>query len=444
MKINNPVKAKPVVTHEGGIASRTTHEETLRRTVMSCMLWEKEFYEDGVSIADRIKTLVAKVPAQNVQHIAIYARESAKLRHVPLLIVREMARLPTHKHLVAATLERIIQRADELTEFLAIYWKDGKCPLAAQVRKGLGNALKKFSEYDLAKYNRDGAVRLRDVMFLTRPKPNTEEQAALWKKLADDTLATPDTWEVELSASSDKLASWTRLLTEKKLGSLALLRNLRNMTEVGVSRDKIKEAILTTNHSRTLPFRFIAAARIVPPYEPQLETALFNNLKTNERLSGRTLVLVDVSGSMDGALSSKSDMTRLDAACGVAMVTREICDDAVVFSFSNKEVEVPARRGFALRDAITGSQSHGGTALAASLAGINAKVSYDRIIIITDEQSRDGSLAPKCDKAYIINVASAQNGVGYNKYVHINGFSEAVVNFIIQYEKSAGKKPSED
>jgi hypothetical protein len=443
MKINKPVKAKPIVTHEGGIASRTTHEETLRRTVMSCMLWEKEFYEDGVSIADRIKSLIPKVPAANVQHIAIYAREVAKLRHVPLLIVREMARIPTHKHLVSSTLERVIQRADELSEFLAIYWKDGKCPVSAQVRKGLGNALKKFSEYDLAKYNRDGAVRLRDVMFLARPKPENEAQAALWKKLADDTLATPDTWEVELSASSDKKASWTRLLSEKKLGSLALLRNLRNMTDVGIDRDLIKEAILTTNHSRTLPFRFIAAARFAPPFEPQLETAMVNNLKTNERLSGRTLVLVDVSGSMDSGLSTKSDMTRLDAACGVAMVTREICEDAVVFSFSNREVEVPARRGFALRDAIIKSQSHGGTALAASLAGINAKVSYDRIIIITDEQSRDGSLAPKCDKAYIINVASAQNGVGYNKYVHINGFSEAVVNFIIQYEKSAGLATSE-
>lgn len=436
MKVNKAVKAKPVVTHEGGIASRTTHEETLRRTVMSCMLWEKEFYEDGVSIADRIKDLVSKVPAAKVQHIAVYAREVAKLRHVPLLIVREMARLPTHKHLVAVTLERVIQRADELAEFLAIYWKDGKCPLSSQVRKGLGNALQKFSEYDLAKYNRDGAVKLRDVMFLTRPKPKDAAQAELWKKLADDTLSVPDTWEVELSASSDKKASWTRLLEEKKLGSLALLRNLRNMVEAGVDRSLIQTGIISANHSRTLPFRFIAAARHAPAFEPQLETALVSSLKTNQRLDGRTLVLVDVSGSMDDKLSAKSDMTRLDAACGVAIVAREICDDAAVFTFSNKEVEVPARRGFALRDGIIHSQSHGGTALAASLAGVNAKISYDRIIIITDEQSRDGSLAPKCDKAYIINVASAQNGVGYNKYVHINGFSEAVVNFIIQYENN--------
>lgn len=439
MKINKPVKSEPVRTHEGGIASRTTHEETLRRTVMSCMLWEKDFYEDGKTIADRIKDLIPKIAADKVAEIAIYARTEAKLRHVPLLIVREMARLNSHKHLVAQTLTSVIQRADELTEFLAIYWKDGKCPISAQVRKGLGQALKKFSEYDLAKYNRDGAVKLRDVMFLCRPKPDTAEQTELWKKLAEDTLTTPDTWEVELSASKDKKESWTRLISDKKLGSLALLRNLRNMTEAGVDKSLVTKALGEVNHSRTLPFRFIAAARVAPQYEPALEDALFSCLKHNEILEGRTVVLVDVSGSMNSALSTKSDMTRMDAACGVAMVARELCKDVEVFSFSNREVQVPARRGFGLRDAIIKSQSHGGTELAGSLRAINAKVSYDRLIIITDEQSSDGAIAPACKNAYIINVGTSQNGVGYNKYVHINGFSEAVVNFIVQYEKNSGK-----
>ncbi len=66
--------------------------------------------------------------------------------------------------LVAETLARVIQRADELAEFVAIYWKDGRVPLSAQVKKGLAAAFPKFDEYALAKYDRGGPVKLRDVL----------------------------------------------------------------------------------------------------------------------------------------------------------------------------------------------------------------------------------------------------------------------------------------
>jgi 60 kDa SS-A/Ro ribonucleoprotein len=149
-----------------------------------------------------------------------------KLRHAPLLLVREMARLPSHKALVAETLERVIQRPDELAEFLAIYWKDGRQPVSAQVKKGLARAFRKFNEYALAKYDREGAVKLRDALFLSHSKPKDatvkftklERKSAeqydlaphetLYKRVVDRKLTTPDTWEVELSASSDKLESW--------------------------------------------------------------------------------------------------------------------------------------------------------------------------------------------------------------------------------------------
>ena len=94
-----------------------------------------------------------------------------KLRHAPLFLVREMARHATHRGLVAETLSRVIQRADELAEFVAIYWAGGKQPLSAQVKKGLASAFCKFDEYALAKYDRAGVVRLRDVLFLSHAKP---------------------------------------------------------------------------------------------------------------------------------------------------------------------------------------------------------------------------------------------------------------------------------
>jgi 60 kDa SS-A/Ro ribonucleoprotein len=110
------------------------------------------------------------------------ARTKMKLRRVPLLLVREMARLKTHRHLMAQTLGQVIQRADERTEFVAIYWKDGKTSLSGQVKKGLAKAFQEFDEYQLAKYDRKGPIRLRDVLFRCHAKPRDPEQATLWKR----------------------------------------------------------------------------------------------------------------------------------------------------------------------------------------------------------------------------------------------------------------------
>ena len=186
-------KTEPIYTHEGAKAQHINPELQLRRSVMSCMLWEKEFYEDGQDIVSRIQEIIPKVDPQKVSDIAIEARTKMKLRHIPLLIVREMARIKGCKPFVAKTLEAVIQRADELTEFLAIYWKDGKQPLSAQVKKGLAAAFTKFDEYALAKYDRGESIKLRDVLFLCHAKPKDREQEALWERLINRAMKTPDT-----------------------------------------------------------------------------------------------------------------------------------------------------------------------------------------------------------------------------------------------------------
>src|SRR6201997_1201682 len=227
-------------TREGAPARHISPELQLRRSVLACLLWESQFYEDGVEIAGRISELVPKVPAEKVAALAVGAREQMKLRHAPLLLVREMARHKTHRGLVAETLARVIQRPDELAEFVAIYWKDGRVPLSSQVKKGLAAAFPKFDEYQLAKYDRGGPIKLRDVLFLCHAKPRDDKQAGVWRKLVWGRLATPDTWEVALSATgatesadpqTSKREAWERLLAENKLGALALLRNLRNLRE---------------------------------------------------------------------------------------------------------------------------------------------------------------------------------------------------------------------
>lgn len=431
-RVNVPAKPKHV-THEGAPARRINAEQQLRRSVCSCLLWEKEFYEDGQSITARIAEVVPDVRPEIVGQLAVDAREKFKLRHVPLLLVREMARYATHRALVGATLSRIIQRPDELSEFVAIYWGDNKQPLSAQVKKGLASAFTKFSAYQLAKYNRDGAVKLRDVLFLCHAKPKDEDQGRLWKSLVDGTLQPPDTWEVGLSAGQEKKETWERLMAENKLGGLALLRNLRNMESAGVDRDVVRKSIESMKTDRILPYRFIAAARYASRYEPELEAAMLTCMEGAEKLPDRTILLVDVSGSMQDQLSKKSDLTRLDAACGLAIILREICEKVDVLTFSAQLVHVPARRGFALRDAIVRSQPHASTYLGAAVTKVNAE-QHDRLIVITDEQSHYSVPNPK-QRGYMLNVASAKNGVGYGPWIHVDGFSESVVNWIIESEE---------
>jgi hypothetical protein len=433
-------------THEGAPARAVTAEQALRRTVLSCMLWEGEFYEDGVQIAGRVHELVPKVDAAKVAALAVEARGKMKLRHAPLLLVREMARHATHRALVGETLECVIQRADELSEFVAIYWAGGRQPLSAQVKKGLAAAFGKFDEYALAKYDRAGTVRLRDVLFLSHARPVDEAQAALWKRLAENELATPDTWEVALSAAGrgdgqEKREVWERLLAERKLGALALLRNLRNLHAAGVSEELVLSALAALKTERVLPFRFLAAARNAPQWEEALETAMFRALETRTgKLAGHTVVLVDVSGSMESPLSARSEMRRTDAAYGLAILLREIAEKVTIYTFSDRAQRVASRRGMALRDALEKSQPHSGTYLGAALKQVEGEVreGYDRLVVITDEQSHDSVPAPK-GVGYVINVASAQNGVGYGAWTHVDGWSEAVVDYIAELESGEGE-----
>lgn len=446
-----------IYTHEGGLAKHINAEQALRRSVMSCFLWEKEFYEDGEEIATRIGKLVDEVDFRVIADLAIEAREKGNLRHVPLLLLSLMCRKWSksdwanrpHVQKVSDTISRVVQRADELTELLAIHAKvNGVTPdkikktLSAQMKKGLAEAFTKFDEYQLAKYDRAGAVRLRDVLFLTHAKPLDDVQADLWKRLVSSDLENPDTWEVGLSAGKNKCETFTRLLVENRLGYLALLRNLRNMVNSGVDTDLINRAILARKGAqRVLPFRYVAAARAAPQLEPVIDQALLAAIEELPPLPGKTVVLVDVSGSMNDRLSAKSDLTRKDVAAALASVIK---GNLRVFTFSDTITEVPPRRGMAGVDTICRIPG-GGTRLFEAISWINANIGYDRLIVITDEQAFPGGgyvhLRGSCPDpkgiGYMINVASAKNGVGYGKWVHIDGFSESVLRFISAYEEGS-------
>ena len=105
---------------------------------------------------------------------------------------------------------------------------------------------------------------------------------------------------------------------------------------------------------------------------------------------------------------------------------------------------MPARRGFALRDAIDASQRHNGTYLGKAVEELNRRTEhnpnerYDRLIVITDEQSHD-SVPKPAGKGYVINVASYKNGVGYGAWTHIDGWSESVIEYIRALETATNR-----
>ena len=128
-------------------------------------------------------------------------------------------------------------------------------------------------------------------------------------------------------------------------------------------------------------------------------------------------------------------MRRADAGYGLAILLREIAERVTIYTFSDRARLVPSRRGMALRDALDTSQPHSGTMLGSALKYVenDLRSGCDRLIVITDEQSHD-SVPPPRGKGYVINVASNRNGVGYGAWTHIDGWSEAVVEYIAELE----------
>lgn len=465
MRTNVAEKQEALRTHEGAVAVRVNAVDQLRRSVMANMLFEGEFYEDGKSIAKRIQETTTEILKQKdgadlVANIAFEARTKMKLRHVPLLLLVSLIRSKTDaaRKVVAGAIAHVIQRPDEMGELISLYWKEKKQPLSAQMKKGIALAFQKFDAYALAKWNSDSsAIKLRDVLFMVHAKPKDQEQAEVFKQLTEKTLASPDTWEVALSGGANKKETFTRLLADGKLGALALLRNLRNMQQAGVAIEAIRDGLGAMKTERVLPFRFITAAKYAPQLEPQLESAMLRCLASQEKLTGKTVLIVDCSGSMHGQISAKSELDRLSAAAALAMLLREVCEDVSVYATAGSDFNrvhatmlIPPRHGFGLRDLLSYEQTArkiggGGIFLKQVIEYVRKeeKGQADRIIVITDEQDCDlvnkpASAKPFGANNYLINVASFKNGIGYGEWVHIDGWSEAVVDFIQQYEQIVG------
>lgn len=372
MTYSSIIKEKEtVMNHEGAKAYAMTPEMELYTAVVTCALSDN-FYESRDGRMERIATLIRQVAPEFVAKLAVYARTQMNLRSIPLFLIVELAKIHNGDSLVKRTIEKCVLRADEIMELLMCYQlrnSDGKSikklgKLSRQVQEGLKSAFNRFDEYQFAKYNRSNLeVKLKDALFIVHPKASSSEQQAIFDKIVTDSLQIPYTWETELSAlgqqkfetederKNAKRECWKKLIMSGKVGYMALLRNLRNLIEVGMDIEMLKivcERISSRNEvikSRQLPFRFFAAYRELsgitrPEVQCILEALEQAASYSAENIHGfkedtPVFIACDVSGSMNRPISQKSSIANYDIGILLASVLRSKCKSVVAGLFGD-------------------------------------------------------------------------------------------------------------
>ena len=372
MTYSSIIKEKEtVMNHEGAKAYAMTPEMELYTAVVTCALSDN-FYESRDGRMERIATLIRQVAPEFVAKLAVHARTQMNLRSIPLFLIVELAKTHNGDSLVKRTIEKCVLRADEIMELLMCYQlrnSDGKSikklgKLSRQVQEGLKSAFNRFDEYQFAKYNRSNLeVKLKDALFLVHPKAASAEQQAIFDKIVTDSLQIPYTWETELSAvgqqkfetedekKNAKRECWKKLIMSGKVGYMALLRNLRNLIEVGMDMEMLKivcERISSRNEvikSRQLPFRFYSAYRELsgitrPEVQCILEALEQAASYSAENIHGfkedtPVFIACDVSGSMNRPISQKSSIANYDIGILLASVLRSKCKSVVAGLFGD-------------------------------------------------------------------------------------------------------------
>lgn len=424
----NIFKRNAVTNYEGAKAYNLTPEVELYAAVVTAGL-SNTFYEKGETRLSRIVELMSKNDPEFIAKLAVYARNQMYMRSVPLVLAVELAKLNNNNGMVYKTVKGVVKRADEITELLAYYQLANKRTgvkklnkLSKQMQKGLAEAFNAFDEYQFAKYNRDAEVKLRDALFLVHPKAKNEVQQTLFNKIASNELAVPFTWETELSAlgqvkfeNASKREEafknkWEELIDSGKLGYMALLRNLRNILEAGVSSGHVLKVCDTLSNekavlnSKQLPFRFLAAYREIKTLNSSFVTLVLNALEDAVRISvnnlkgfdERTSVLIacDVSGSMQKPISARSKILMYDIGLMLAMLLQSKCKNVISGMFGDvwKIVNMPSRsvlsnvNEYYRREGEVGYSTNGYLVIDDL---VKRNVTIDKVIMFTDCQLWD-------------------------------------------------------
>ena len=447
MKFNLLSKLKNHTVNYAGEKAFTLSPEMELYTAVVTWSLNDSFYEKDEARLNRLRTLMYQCNPVFVGKLAVYARTKMYMRSVPLVLVTELANLHSGDNLVARVTDGVIGRADEITELLACYETLNKRTgtkklnrLSKQMQKGLSTAFNRFDEYQFGKYNRDGAIKLRDALFLVHPKAKDELQQVLFNKIVNGDLQTPYTWETELSAlgqlnfDSEEAkaiafrAKWEELIDSGKLGYMALLRNLRNIQEAGVSYahfEKVCARLADADEvakAKQFPFRYLAAYReLINPavtkvpaqnlvktlttlmqgqnkgYTGELLDALEKAVQASAaNIKGfgyetRALLACDVSGSMQTPISAKSKILLYDVGLMLAMLLQSRCKNVEVGMFGDKWKTIAVPRNnilgnvqeFYRREGEVGYATNGYLVIKDIL---QRRVEMDKVFLFTDAQ----------------------------------------------------------
>ena len=460
-------------TFEGGTGFAREARSELFLLAVANMVGENTFYEAAGERDSRFRALVHELAVADPEWLTGmigWLRGEGNMRSASLVAALEGAKARVdagaHGH-SRQMVDAALQRADEPGEALA-YWTSryGRA-IPKPVKRGIADAVARlYTERAVLKYDTGSkGYRFGDVLNLVHASPSADkprqkalfahaherqhnraggpDPSALPVLAANATLVeaartepalllVPEqlkragvAWESALSLAGDRVDKarlWEALIPS--MGYMALLRNLRNFDQAGVS-DEVAEQVAArladpelVARSRQLPMRFLSAYRAAPSlrWGLALEKALKASLANITELSGRTLVLVDRSGSMQGRLSARSDLNRADAAAifGTALAMR--CESADLVAFGTNSEKVPFQRGDSLLRAIDRFGWMGGTNTSAAVA--RHFRDHDRVVIVTDEQAHHywggnpTEQVPASVPVYTWNLAGYERGHG--------------------------------
>jgi 60 kDa SS-A/Ro ribonucleoprotein len=386
---------------EGAAAFRQSPELALISLLLTSFLTDQFYRSAGQTLAE-LAALVRAVNPLFAAKAAVYARRRFGMRTVTHVVAGELAARVKGEPWTKRFYDAVVVRPDDVTEILAYYASaHGIRPLPNSLKKGLARALRRFDDYELAKYRGAGhTVNLWDAVNLCHPKPT-----APLERLMNDQLPPADTWEVALSQAGQLAGSeeekaalrrqaWTRLLRDDKLGYFALLRNLRAIVQtcddegLALAQRKLVDPV-AIHGSRVFPFRMDTALGEVGRDAPEgiraaLDEALEIAFDNVPALEGRTLVALDGSGSMTWHVGGTSPLRK--ASLLAAAIVKHSVADAVVFSHEVTPVDADPTLSFSRLNArLMAAADCGGTNFTRIFD--RAERAYDRIFILSDMQA---------------------------------------------------------
>lgn len=450
--------------HEAYPAYAMTDRAKLVTQVLTSFFNEQKFYGDNSAEMELTIRRVIRQDADFVSRLAVFARREFNMRSVSHVLTAYLAHEPEGKPFARRTIDGIVLRGDDVTELMAFYLATFGKPIPNALRKGVCDAFARFDEYTLAKYRGSGkAVRMRDIVLLCHPKPADEAQAALWKRLLEGRLKTPVTWETQLSADGNNAETWEKLIDSGRVGYMALLRNLRNIILAAPRNiDKVYDTIADENavrRSKQLPFRFLSAYRGISGIGGSraldaLEQAVNAAVDNLPRLPGRTVIAVDVSGSMRSYLSLNSGTRCCEVGMMLGLIANRICEDSLFYTFDTGiEKYALSSHAAILQTCTAHANAGGGTNMSLPFeVMLSERIAADRIIIISDNECNIPSNSGR--KPVEARAREYREQMGIDIWVHaidlmgygtqqfagphtniIAGWSEKVFDFILLAER---------